>query len=233
VDSDLRNDEGGFFARNNPAFINDDEDDDEATPVAPFKGLKQIDSVKHTPLTEIKDRRINKAFPYTSKLLDFMAGENERNLTSYSLVDQDSLRGDDGKKKKKGLKKEKSETRKKAENMLFAPRFRPAGDDLRSGQDRNCLSDNDVADEDDLADAEPDSVMSDLEGVASPRLIPVRRTERTVSVNALHSPRSDHDTDWVIEDCELDEQHNMPDGPKVLAGAKGAQQLRGQSASRR
>lgn len=218
-ETNLREGEGGLFAAtdNQEAFVGGDE-----SPDVPFKHLKSIDKVKYTPIKGLKDKRNaggQKAFPYTSELLDFV-GENTKNKTSYSLVDQDAMRGGEVKKKKK------SAVQKKAEDMLFAPRLR-LGEDR---QDRNCLSDNDIGD-DEIADMEPDSVMSDVEGVASPRLIPVKKTDRTVSLDVLHSPRSDADTDWEIRDCELDEEDaRKAGGPKVLAGAKGAQQLRAASA---
>ena len=211
----LREGEGGFYARDNQAFVGDESQD------APFRHLKNIDKVKYTPIKGLKDKKNvgQKAFPYTSELLDFV-GENKKNKTSYSLVDQDAMRGNEVKKKKK------SAVQKKAEDMLFAPRFR-LGEDR---QDRNCLSDNDIGD-DEITDMEPDSVMSDVEGVASPRLIPVKRTEQTVSMDLIQSPRSDADTDWEITDCELDDEDvKKVDGPKVLPGAKGAQQLRSASA---
>lgn len=221
-ETNLRDGEGGLYARDNQAFVGSE------SPDAPFRHLRNIDKVKYTPIKGLKDKRNagQKAFPYTSELLDFV-GEAKKSKTSYSLVDQDAMRGGEVKKKKK------SAVQKKAEDMLFAPRFR-LGDDR---QDRNCLSDNDIGD-DDLGDVEPDSVMSDVEGVASPRLIPVKKTDRTVSVDRTvsadppQSPRSDPDTDWEITDCELEEDAKKVDGPKVLPGAKGAQQLRATSAQK-
>ncbi|KAL8605293.1 hypothetical protein ACOMHN_031232 [Nucella lapillus] len=181
--------------------------------------------VKYTPVQGLGEKKnpAHQAFPYTSQLMDFV-GENSKKKTSYSPAQQagKSSTAQDGQKKPK----KKSAVQKKAENMLFAPRF-ILNDDRH---DRNCLSDNDVID-DDFGDMEPDSVMSDVEGVASPRLIPVKRTDRTIAVNHVHTPRDDADTDWEIEDCELDQDSKL-DGPKVLAGARGAQQLRANSAQR-
>ena len=218
-DQDVRGDEGGLFGRTNQAFVEDEVQD------APFKHLKTIDKVKYTPIKGLKDKKSagQKAFPYTSELIDFI-GENTKNKTSYTLMDQQVAHKEDTPKTKK---KKKSAVQKKAEDMLFAPRF-TLGEDRR---DRNCLSDNDIAD-DDMGDMEPDSVMSDVEGVASPRLIPVKKTDRTVSVVSINTPRSDVDTDLEITDCELDDNTRNPDGPKILPGARGAQQLRSASAHR-
>nr|KAG5705424.1 hypothetical protein BaRGS_004551 [Batillaria attramentaria] len=216
-DEEFRVREREAFAHENPAFSGDEASD------APFKNLKNIDKVKYTPIKGLKDKKLGgqKAFPYTSELLDFVGG-NANKKTSYSLVDEATQRGSEFKPKKK-----KSEIQKKAEDMLFAPRLKPGED----RQDRNCLSDNDIGD-DDITDLEPDSVMSDVEGVASPRLIAVKKTDRTQSMDSLRSPRSDVDTDWEITDCELDDDGKTNDGPKILPGAKGAQQLRGTSAQR-
>ncbi|XP_076446388.1 uncharacterized protein LOC143283882 [Babylonia areolata] len=209
----FRADEGGLFGRDNQAFVKDEPSEER---------LRPQNKVKYTPIKGLKEKGVTgqQAFPYTSQLLDFV-GENSKNKTSYSPSLQATKTGEDSGKK---VRRKKSAVQRKAENMLFAPRSLLGQD----RHDRNCLSDNDLVD-DDLGDMEPDSVMSDVEGVASPRLIPVKKTDRTVSINSVHSPRSDADTDWELTDCELDER---PDGPRILPGARGAQQLRSPSAHR-
>ena len=75
---------------------------------------------------------------------------------------------------------------------LFTPRF-------MLEEDRNCFSDHDPGGE--TTDADPD-VMSDTEIVTSPRLINVKNTDRTVSVDSISRAT---DTDLELTDCDAED----------------------------
>ena len=191
------------------------------------KGAASSEKVTHTPV-KTWDPENDKVFPYTSDLMSFPS-------LSPSATTEDLERyGAQAKRKKKGKAKDTGDD----DNMLFKPRHNLLNLDA-FGPDRNCFSDQDVNDSDitDL-ETEPESAISDTEGITSSRLIPVVKTDRTVSVDALDNPpggksavdltaTSDLDTDLEITDCEVEEEAlaRKLRAPRILPGAQAAHEM--------
>ncbi|RUS71908.1 hypothetical protein EGW08_020321 [Elysia chlorotica] len=166
-------------------------------------------------------------FPYTSDLINFPS-------MSPSTTSEDLERyGAQTKKKKKG--KSRDANADDDDNLLFKPRHAMLNLDA-FGPDRNCFSDQDVNDSD-ITDLEtdPESAISDTEGITSSRLIPVVRTNRTISIDAVNglskksstldsAAASDMDTDLEVTDCEAEEEALAQKlrAPRILPGAQAA-----------
>ncbi|GFR68541.1 hypothetical protein ElyMa_002023600 [Elysia marginata] len=229
-----------IIPRGKPKFLENDVFDDEpeerpgakntmfATSHSKSSGVR-VESASqkaiHSAVNNLNHQE-DKVFPYTSDLLSFPA------LSPTTTADDLERYGAQSKKKKKGKFKDIGAD-DDDENLLFKPRHTMLNLDA-FGPDRNCFSDQDVNDSDitDL-ETEPESAISDTEGITSSRLIPVVKTDRTVSIDASYNPSTKSsglnnpatsDTDLEITDCEAEEEALAQKlrAPRILPGAQAA-----------
>ena len=190
------------------------------------RGEPATEEILHSPLNSVGQQE-DKIFPYTSDLMNFPS------LSPSTTAEDLERYGAQTKKKKKGRSKDASAD--DDDNLLFKPRHNMLNLDA-FGPDRNCFSDQDVNDSDitDL-ETEPESAISDTEGITSSRLIPVVKTDRTISIDAINGAKgksstldmtatSDIDTDLEVTDCEAEEEALAQKlrGPRILPGAQAA-----------
>ena len=187
-------------ARDNKAFMGDED--------GSSGGLTNVQSHTHAG---------QKAFPYTTEYLDFKAKNAAHTLPSYGLVDQDIIRGEEKKKQKPTPVGQDGSSK----DILFAPRKLPSIDKHYN------ITELPVDDIDEDQSDDGDSITTS-EDVFTPRMNHAK-TDRVISTDKIHSTRSEANIGWQITDCDLvdddDGDTGENPGPRVLPGAKGAQQL--------
>lgn len=184
----------------------------------PFKNLRNIDTVKHSPIKELKEKKVPtakaKTLQYTSDILEDYTKDSANSTAIYTAVDKVTMidmmnRTDNG------------IPQNNTTDSLFAPRFKPYED--RHG--RTFLSDNDIDDDED-ADLEPDNVMTDIEGIAPPRLIVVKKTQRTILMDSVSNGTSEVGTAVTQYEISCGNSKDLCE-PFILPTSKRTQLLKG------